>query len=273
MDRLTGTAGWNGPFTRFVWAGGLVAALAVVTGTAGCSDDSSGVSGSDGGLDAGPGGDGASNGSDGHASGDSTLPHPDGGSDARADGGGPDASVMPNCYHVCFTPSDCALGNSLHDADNYQCQGNRCRWLGCNNTTECVDTFMDNRYVCDTLPPSTFPACYRSCNVPADCSLGNALHDADNYRCTSNLCEWLGCNNTTECVDTFMDNRYACGTLPPLTMPSCYLSCNTPADCVLANILYDADNYQCNGNLCQWTGCNNTAECVAGFNDNDYVCE
>lgn len=245
---------------------GLWVVLSSAVWAAGCAGSESGHGGPDAAMYDGSGRDGRPDGVDGRVP-DGSMPRPDG------QAPGPDAAAMSSCYHVCNSPSDCALGNTLYDADNYQCSSNRCRWLGCNNTTECVDTMMDTRYVCGTLPSTTLPMCYRSCNASADCSLGNALHDADNYHCTSNLCEWLGCNNTAECVDTFMSNDYACGTVPPLAVPSCYHVCNTPADCTIANALYDADNYQCSSNLCRWIGCNDTAECVAGMNDNGYVCE
>jgi hypothetical protein len=112
LERLTGMSGWHRPFARLVWAGGLVAILAALQ---------------------------------------AIRPRltgtavPTRGPTAVA----PDAYVMPNCCHVCSTPSDCALGNSLHDADNYQCTANLCRWTGCNNTAECVAGFNDNDYVCE----------------------------------------------------------------------------------------------------------------------------
>lgn len=219
---------------------------------------------------------------DGAAGPDGGGPGPDAGG-ADPDGGGPGLDgggpgldggvVLPSCYKSCTGVMDCVLGNTLHDADNYQCDTNRCRWTGCNSATECAEAFMDSSYVCGTLPGLTIPSCYKSCQTPAQCDLGNSLHDADNYQCTAGLCYWTGCNTSAECADAYMDASYLCSTLPTLPFPSCYKSCVTPADCAIGTILNDADNYQCTGGVCEWTGCNDSAECVAAYMDNAYVCE
>ncbi len=242
---------------------GVVLWLAPV-GVAGCGDDDGAA-----GVDAAVGYDGATPWPDGSGPGpDGGGPGPDG------SGPGPDAAAsLPSCYKSCTGVGDCVLTSILYDADNYQCDANRCRWTGCNNAAECVDTYNDASYTCGTLPGLAFPSCYKSCNTPADCELGSSLHSADNYQCTAGLCSWTGCNSSAECAETYMDSSYVCATLPPLAMPSCYKSCNTPSDCLLGSTLHDADNYQCTSGICEWTGCNNTAECTAAMLDNTYVCE
>ena len=90
------------------------------------------------------------------------------------------------------------------------------------------------------------------CATAADCNLGTTLYDTDNYRCTGNLCEWTGCNSTSECVDAMMDSSYVCGTLAGLSFSTCVKDCNTAADCYMGSSLYDADNYQCVSGLCHW---------------------
>jgi len=52
------------------------------------------------------------------------------------------------CWPTCSVVSDCVLTGSLYGADNYECNGGRCEWQGCNSTSECTDTFMSPDYVC-----------------------------------------------------------------------------------------------------------------------------
>jgi hypothetical protein len=201
------------------------------------------------------------------------------GGGAGSGGAGGAAATLPSCYPTCATAADCVVpnGGPLHDIDNYECNGGRCEWLGCNTTNECTTTFMDPDYICSAPPGSTLDYCYPSCATAADCVLpnGGTLYDIDNYACNSGRCDWLGCNSTSECTAAFMNPDYVCGTMPGTTFDSCYPSCATAADCVVPNggPLYDADNYECNSGLCQWIGCNSTAECTDTFMNPDYVCD
>lgn len=196
---------------------------------------------------------------------------PDGGG-----GGGPDAATLPalpTCLLGCSSPADCTIaGSALYDADNYSCDGGRCRWTGCRTTAECQGAF-GVAYECGTLTGIPFPSCYHTCDAAADCSLGTAIHDADNYACDGGLCRWLGCNSTAECQSTFMATNYVCATLEGTTFAACYESCSAPADCVLASTLYDGDNWDCQSGACAWTGCNSTSECTDAFMNAGYVCQ
>ena len=58
--------------------------------------------------------------------------------------------------------------------------------------------------------PAPLPACYATCTVVADCVSASPLTDADNYACTNNRCEYLGCQGTSECTDAFMNPDYVC---------------------------------------------------------------
>jgi hypothetical protein len=165
---------------------------------------------------------------------------------------------------ACNTPSDCATASAPYDADNYNCTGNICRYTGCNSTAECQTL---GNYVCGTLPGYTVQMCWVYCQTPGDCNMGSAPYDADNYNCTSNMCEYTGCNSTAECQTL---GNYVCGTLPGSTLPLCVMACNVPADCNMGSAPYDADNYDCTSNMCEYTGCNSTAECQTLGN---YVCQ
>ena len=61
------------------------------------------------------------------------------------------------------------------------------------------------------------------------------------------------------------------GSVPVL--PACTRPCSQPSDCVIASggTIYDADNWNCTGSLCQWKGCQSDAECRALNQNNTYV--
>ena len=54
--------------------------------------------------------------------------------------------------------------------------------------------------------------------------------------------------------------------------PSCWYTCETPADCAGDTAINDADNYDCTDGLCRYRGCNSTAECVATYQTDTYAC-
>lgn len=62
------------------------------------------------------------------------------------------------------------------------------------------------------------------------------------------------------------------GSVPVL--PACTRPCSQPSDCVIASggTIYDADNWNCTGSLCQWKGCQSDAECRALSLNNSSVC-
>ena len=102
--------------------------------------------------------------------------------------------------------------------------------------------------------------CQVRCDAPADCDLGSAPYDADNYRCQDNACLYSGCNGDGECQ---VLGNYVCRTLSGHVMPLCHVACNGPSDCDLGSAPYDADNYNCENGACAYTGCNSDAECQA----------
>ncbi|MCL4227933.1 MAG: hypothetical protein KJZ91_25995 [Myxococcales bacterium] len=212
------------------------------------------------GDDGGGGGDG-----DGGGSGD--------GGGGGGDGGGPDAAPpLPVCVPTCGTAADCATGpaGSIIDADNYACDGGRCRWLGCRSTAECVATYGTQAWTCEAAFGAAVPTCWPTCTGVAQCANPQSpLLDADNYACDGGKCRWTGCNSTAECTAANMSQAWACRDVGGLM--TCVRTCSTPADCASPSAPYDADNYACVAGACEWRGCNTTAECMTI--DPDWVCE
>ncbi len=192
-----------------------------------------------------------------------------------ADPAGPDAAPpFPNCLESCSTPAECVVaGSPLFEVDNYACDANRCRWLGCTSTSECTSTYGAG-WTCSTVTGNPLPTCYESCGAASDCVIaGTVLYDVDNWTCDAGKCRWLGCSNTSECTTTFMDPDYSCQP-SGAGFDTCWPTCSTPADCSNpASTLFDTDNWACQGGLCRWQGCNSTSECTTAYMNPAYVCE
>lgn len=114
----------------------------------------------------------------------------------------------PTCVKGCTMVSDCNLGSAAFDADNYSCAAGFCDYKGCNNDNECKSSFANPTYVCRNL--SGIPMCGKGCTTAADCNLGSAAFDADNYKCTAGFCEYKGCNDDNECKSSFSNPDYVC---------------------------------------------------------------
>lgn len=119
----------------------------------------------------------------------------------------------------------------------------------------------------DAVLSDPTPYCLSTCTTPADCAFGEpgTISDEDNYDCVDGVCKPLGCNSTAECVATFGDPNYACATAFGTTIPTCWMTCDVAADCVVFpdDAVLDVDNYACTDGMCHWTGCNSNAECAA----------
>lgn len=54
------------------------------------------------------------------------------------------------CVKPCTSTDECAAPTSpAFDADNYSCTQSRCKYLGCNSTSECQASFPTGNYVCE----------------------------------------------------------------------------------------------------------------------------
>ncbi len=201
----------------------------------------------------------------------------DGGADG--DGGGGDggggadaAPALPVCVPTCVTAADCATGpvGSIVDANNYACDGGQWRWHGCLSTAECVATYGTQAWTCEAAFGTTVPTCWPTCATVSQCANPNSpILGADNYACDGGKCRWTGCNDTAECTAANMSSAWTCRATG--TIMSCLHTCTTPTDCATPSAPYDADNYDCVGGVCQYTGCNTTAECMTV--DPDWVCD
>jgi len=107
--------------------------------------------------------------------------------------------------------------------------------------------------------------CQPACGAAADCDLGSAPYDSDNYTCSAGYCHYTGCNGDGECqtLGNFVCRDTGYGVL------MCIGACGTTADCSTGQAPYDADNYACTDGYCHYTGCNSDTECQALGN---YVC-
>jgi hypothetical protein len=53
-----------------------------------------------------------------------------------------------NCVLGCTTSADCTTPSAAFDADNYECRGGACIYVGCRSPDECRTSFADGRYTC-----------------------------------------------------------------------------------------------------------------------------
>lgn len=211
----------------------------------------------------------------GSAPGDGGAPGSDAGS--ASDAGA--AAAYPFCRIQCTVAADCATaGAPLYDASHYACDAGLCRWTGCQDDAECQATFSRTDYAC--RDQGGLRTCVETCDAAGECGSGTAAFDGDNYACTGGVCQYTGCRDDAECAATFSSDRYACrrASLPDTGLPipsatmNCVLRCTTRADCTTASAAFDADNYECSGDACVYTGCNADAECASSFSSTRYVC-
>lgn len=115
--------------------------------------------------------------------------------------------------------------------------------------------------------------CFPACSNANDCSLGTPLQDADNYSCTSGVCEWQGCNSTQECLDTFrVSSGFVCSSAVN-GLPNCLESCADASDCEKPSPIYGPGHWSCRSSACVWTGCLSDQECTDAFSDLRYGCD
>jgi hypothetical protein len=116
--------------------------------------------------------------------------------------------TIAGCVESCLAPPDCEAASPIFGADNYACESNGCRWLGCNTDDECRTTFNDPTYVCEVQ--NGFRNCIRPCADVTDCATTSPAFDADNYACSNQRCTYLGCNDDNECAASFQIGSWEC---------------------------------------------------------------
>ena len=83
------------------------------------------------------------------------------------------------------------------------------------------------------------PYCLPACTTTADCNLGSAPYDADNYGCEQGACIYQGCNSETECQTINLTCHDVGG------LPICLLPCSVPSAATRRWSGYGADSYAC----------------------------
>ena len=111
------------------------------------------------------------------------------------------------------------------------------------------------------VPSFDIPVCVQSCSDVSDCvPVGaDAIHDADNYQCTSGNCVYTGCNSEAECDEAYPALSYVCHAT------GCLPACSTAADCAFDSPDADEDNYTCDNGACVYLGCLSDAECSSTY--------
>src|SRR5262245_46156680 len=116
-----------------------------------------------------------------------------GGASAAGGGGtGVAGTPTPTCVRACTAAADCVKPNAQppFDDNNWVCEQNRCRWLGCLGDEEC--SFFGG--VCRLGAVSNEPVktCTEACTNGADvCAETLASVDADNWTCPDGGCKYI----------------------------------------------------------------------------------
>jgi len=122
---------------------------------------------------------------------------------------------IPLCVKSCSQPGDCAQGWDPWDEDNYSCDDGVCVYTGCNSDDECQSVPSMEDYLCRPTAAGGADQCQPGCTTAADCDLGSAAYDADNYTCEGGLCVYSGCNSDDECQASSPSLPMVCHTPPP----------------------------------------------------------
>jgi hypothetical protein len=108
----------------------------------------------------------------------------------------------------------------------------------------------------------TLPACTEGCQSVDECVEDLQAVDLDNWSCTDGACKYTGCLSDDECA---ADRGVGSRCLAEASgLAFCVTGCSEPADCVVDGtpVTHNADNWECSGGLCLYTGCSSDAECT-----------
>lgn len=56
---------------------------------------------------------------------------------------------LPTCLLGCAAPADCVTASVLTDADNWACEADHCKYLGCQSAAECQQGLANANYTCE----------------------------------------------------------------------------------------------------------------------------
>lgn len=178
------------------------------------------------------------------------------------------------CIKQCSAPVDCEFGgDSIHDANNFECVAGMCRYLGCVSDAECTAA-STGPMLCRVTAYAAYPVCVPPCTTADDCAalytgpFASPTLDADNWACEAGACQHLGCNNDAEC-----GAQGACLKPADGTPAICAKYCDTAYDCaVVGTIDANEDNFRCAEHRCEYLGCRNDSECQASVSSGTAVC-
>lgn len=120
-------------------------------------------------------------------------------------------------------------------------------------------------------PAPTIPLCQITCTVPADCTTAGS-YPAEEWQCDQGLCRYLGCASDNSCLEVYKTSDYVCRPYPGSSTDMCQKKCNTNSDCALDTGAWSADNWNCQGDYCVYTGCTSDLECKASMAGLDFRC-
>jgi hypothetical protein len=169
------------------------------------------------------------------------------------DAGAPDGTSFPECTKSCGTRDDCAWDvTPAYGADNWECNGGECDYLGCLSDGEC-----DAAYACRAFD-GRFPICVQRCGPTLPCAEENGpdpILDADNYQCVDGACRWLGCLSSDECIERHGAGWECVGQFG--VVPGCYRRCAGASECGAEDYYACVDSFcvvSCTSTSCaDWT--------------------
>jgi hypothetical protein len=168
------------------------------------------------------------------------------------------------CAKACSEPADCVPDGAdvTKDENNWACDVDHCRLLGCQNDEECQDLFPEMENItCNTNV--TPQECTLPCGSPSECAIPDTvLYGEDNWSCESDLCVYQGCVSADECQEAYPETDLACADY--FSPAVCFPSCSEPVDCTDPGVpaaLFDEAHWLCTGGVCQHQGCASTEEC------------
>jgi hypothetical protein len=180
------------------------------------------------------------------------------------DGAGGASGELPACVLECTAPEACAGSEPYNDVDNWACEGGLCRGLGCHGDEECASI----GFVCRPNEATGVNGCRQACTAAADCvSPPGELEsrDEDNWSCEDGACRYAGCHGDEECVADIGEGAGCREQSDGVAV--CLTPCSTPAGCALPDfgLVFDADNWTCDGGFCFYQGCKSDDECTTTF--------
>ena len=170
---------------------------------------------------------------------------------SSSDGTGNNVDEVLECSTPCASDAECAEDPS--GALEIACVSGWCVASPkfCASANDCAAPY-------DTCKTST-GQCQLSCSEVATCE---TAFPGVPVACEGAVCVPLGCSGDADCgADQVCTNNGAC-----------VARCSNAADCALGGLLFEADNFMCDGDECVYLGCRTDDECVQATGRDDAAC-